>query len=108
MVAIKKVPLLPSPARAADRTSRVGVAHSKARLSIKSGESHPAAEDLEEYYFGRLTWYQRNSIEAHLARCAACSQELQDLEMFVGALSSAIQGTLILQQLPVVRSRSIR
>ena len=109
MGSIKRMPLLPLPARVADQTFWGGVAHSKARFSIKSGESHPAADDLEEYYFGRLTWHQGNALEYHLARCASCSKDLQDLEGIVGVLSSAIQGDINFAAIPdSARSRHSR
>jgi hypothetical protein len=89
-----KIILIPSDA-AGHSTSRADVAHSKTRLSIKSGVSHPATGDLEEYYFGRLTRYLGDSIESHLLTCDRCAQELQKLEEFVAVLSGAMQGTLV-------------
>ena len=51
---------------------------------------HPATEDLEEYYFGRLTRYLGETIESHFLTCDRCTQELLKLDEFVAALSSAI------------------
>jgi hypothetical protein len=31
--------------------------------------AHPSPEDLEEYYFARFDWQQRELIESHLSHC---------------------------------------
>jgi hypothetical protein len=53
--------------------------------------AHPASEDLEEYYFGRGDWPQRQTVESHLAQCDSCTSQLEDLGEFITVLSQAIQ-----------------
>src|SRR5579864_4194234 len=53
---------------------------------------HPAPEDLEEYYFARFDWQQRQTIESHLAHCDSCVRELGDLQEFVAGLSRVVPG----------------
>lgn len=52
---------------------------------------HPTNEDLEEYYFHRITRDQRCKIEDHLTDCNPCLARVDELARFILELSQAIQ-----------------
>jgi len=62
-----------------EQTGLASAAHPQREPSIV----HPLMEDLEEYYFGRVTPHQEQVIDDHLMVCDACLERLDALLCFV-------------------------
>jgi hypothetical protein len=75
---------------AADRTghSHLGcLIRSTCTLPTVSWRVHLTAEQVEEYYFGRLPPEHLRRVIAHLNRCIHCGTSLSELKEFISAMS---------------------
>jgi hypothetical protein len=59
-------------------------------FALQAKDRHPAAEDLEEFLFGRLPESQRLNIESHLRNCHPCSEDLVAAADMIGVLRKAM------------------
>ena len=66
-------------------------------------------DSLEEYVDGTLSPGEREAVERHLARCAACREALWRRHQIGRALSNGLQqATVSLRLLPAVAQRVLR
>lgn len=54
--------------------------------------SHPTDEELEDFFFGRLTEQRRGKVFAHLCDCVDCREYLKIHTQFIEALRMVVNG----------------
>jgi hypothetical protein len=62
----------------------VAAARTRFEAAIGLADGHVDEDDVHAYVDGRLDVARRSEIDAHLAQCASCADEIRDLQSFAG------------------------